>query len=476
MQVLRRVSIAALTCLVSSCVVGPIYQKPQPIVPSQFQAILPVPEPSDEVTTNLTNWWSQFDDPVVRELVDAAQVANPTIAQSLARIVQARANVRVSDSAVFPILSADVNMTRSSQSPSPPEPPIVSTFSFRNLDASWELDLFGASRKRTEAAQARLTARIADWQVTRVSLAAEVVTTLVDYRACEAATTMLMQDLKSREQTKQLTDLKVNAGFTAPADGALIDASVADARQRLFSQQAQCDLDVKALVSLTDIAEQSLRIKIVGNSSLPHPRGISVESVPAKVLMQRPDILSAERELAAASNEVNVAEADRYPHISILGSIGISDLRYEGITTNSSTWSFGPTFSLPLFDGGRRRAAVDAAQGRLEEARATYRLQVLNAVREIEGALVRLDSAARREVDAASAARDYARYFEVNYDKYKAGGGSLFELEEARRTMLNAQQALIGLQRDRIAAWIALYKALGGGWIQGNKGVFPQAT
>jgi outer membrane protein TolC len=117
-----------------------------------------------------------------------------------------------------------------------------------------------------------------------------------------------------------------------------------------------------------------------------------------------------------------------------------------------------------LFDAGRRKAEVDLAQARYDEAYAGYQLQVRTAAREIEEALVRLDAAARREDDAALAAREYENYFRANDDKFKAGSGSLFELEDARRTFLAAQQTQISVQREHVTAWIALYKALGGGW------------
>ncbi|MFC5476325.1 efflux transporter outer membrane subunit [Paraherbaspirillum soli] len=467
MRLLKIIGGLPLLSVIAGCVVGPAYQAPSPAASShavlpQFQTSLPKHSAPDDGTADLTRWWGQFDDPLVAELVDAAQTTSPTLAQALARIAQARANASSSRSALYPSLAANANSTRS-KSPSSGAS-VVSTSSSASLDASWEIDLFGGKRKSADAANARLSARSADWHGARVSLAAEVGTTLVNYRACIATAAMLAQDLQSREQTAQLTMLKIKAGFTAPADGALINASAADARQRLILQRADCDLDIKALVALTDIAEPDLRAKLAANDRIPQPRGIIVDAVPAQALTQRPDIAVAERELAAAGADINVAQANRYPRVSLLGSIGIAGLRFDGQNSHSNTWSFGPSISLPLFDAGRRKAEVDLAQARYDEAYAGYQLQVRSAVREIEEALVRLDAAARREDDAAAAARDYERYYRANDDKYKAGSGSLFELEDARRTSLAAQQTLISVQREHVAAWIALYKALGGGW------------
>lgn len=467
MRFLKILGSVPLLSVIAGCVVGPAYQEPSPAASSkavlpQFQASLPTQSAIDGGMTDLTRWWSQFDDPLMGELVTVAQTTNPTVAQALARIAQARAVAKSTGSARYPSLDANANSTRSKSLSS--NVSVVSTASNATFDAAWEIDLFGGKQKSADAANARLSARTADWHGARIALAAEVGNTLVNYRACIATAAMLAQDLTSREQTAQLTALKIKAGFTAPADGALINASTADARQKLIVQRADCDLDVKALVALTDIAEPDLRAKLAASTRLPQPSGIVVDAIPAQALLQRPDIAVAERELAAASADVNVAQADRYPRISLLGSIGVAGLRLDGQSVRSNTWSFGPSINLPVFDAGRRKAEVNLAQARYDEAYAGYQLRVRNAVRGIEEALVRLDAAARREADAASAARDYENYYRANDDKFKAGNGSLFELEDARRTFLAAQQTVIGVQREHVTAWIALYKALGGGW------------
>jgi NodT family efflux transporter outer membrane factor (OMF) lipoprotein len=474
MRLYKMLGSVPLLSVIAGCVVGPTYQVPSPATSSQavlpqFQASLPQPAAASPSSasgvTDLTRWWSQFDDPLVSELIATAQANNPSLAQALARIAQARATAVSSGSALYPSLAANASSIRSrALSGSSGDVALITTSNNASFDASWELDLFGGKRKAADAANARVFARNADWYGARVSLAAEVGSTLVNYRACVAITAMLEQDLKSREQTSQLTVLKVKAGFTAPADGALINGSTADARQKLIVQRADCDLDIKALVALTDIPEPALRTKLALNQRLPQPRDIVVESVPAQALSQRPDIAVAERELAAASAEINVAQANRYPNISLLGSIGVAGLRFNGQSAHTNTWSFGPSLNLPLFDAGRRKAEVDLAQARYDEAYAGYKLQVRTAAREIEEALVRLDAAARREDDAALAAREYENYFRANDDKFKAGSGSLFELEDARRTFLAAQQTQISVQREHVTAWIALYKALGGGW------------
>ena len=187
-------------------------------------------------------------------------------------------------------------------------------------------------------------------------------------------------------------------------------------------------------------------------------------SVPAQVLSQRPDLAAAEAELAAAAFDVGAADAERYPRLSLGGSIGITTFRAGGLSGDGPSWSFGPLFTLPLFDGGRRLAAVDAARARFDEARAGYEQRARLAVREVEEALVRLDAASRREADAVRAAQGFRDFFAAAQARWEIGTGSLIDQEDARRIALAAQAALVAVQRERVAAWVSLYRAIGGGW------------
>jgi outer membrane protein TolC len=190
----------------------------------------------------------------------------------------------------------------------------------------------------------------------------------------------------------------------------------------------------------------------------------SVRQVPAQILAQRPDIAAVERELAAASAEIGVAEAARYPSLSLLGSVGLQSLSSGGVTLDGSLWSFGPSLNLPIFNAGRLAANADAAQARYDEARASYSGRVRQAVREVEQALVRLNSASTREDTARRAAEGYHTVFLAAGQRLRVGSGSLLELEEARRIAVAARTSLLAVQRERVSAWISLYRAAGGGW------------
>jgi multidrug efflux system outer membrane protein len=270
----------------------------------------------------------------------------------------------------------------------------------------------------------------------------------------------------SRAETARLADLSAKAGFTAPASAALARASAAEGSARTTQQRAQCEVDLKVLVALTGLDEPSLRSKLAAAPTvIPQTAIHTVASVPAQALMQRPDLYQAGREVAAASAEVGSTRAQRLPRLTLSGSMAAGNVRSGGVSSDAQTWSIGPlALTLPLFDGGRRAANVDAAQARYTEAVALYQARARQAVREVEEALVLLDSSASRSDDARVAAEGYRASFTGTEARYKSGLGSLVELEDARRTALAAETALVGLQRERIAAWIALYRAAGGGW------------
>jgi len=433
---------------------------PAPAAPPAWVA--PAPAHGGSVS-QLSHWWSQFDDPLLAQLIEAAQRDHGDLAQAAARIDEARANARSAGSSAWPALGASASATRARSEV--PAPGALLTTTSAGLDMLWEIDLFGVTRNSAAAARARAESAIADWHDLRVSLAAETAQTYVNYRACEALVDVYVQDAASQKRTADLTLVKANAGLDAPANAALASASAADASNRLIGQRADCDVLVKSLVALTAVAESALRTQLAARrATLPQPAQFAVDAVPARTLMQRPDLLSLERAVLAASGEVGAAQADRYPRLSLAGTVTAVRVRGDGTSLSGSNWSVGPALSLPLFDAGRRAAAVDAAQARYAQARARYEQRARDAVREVEQALVRLDAANRREADALVAAQGFRRFFEAAQARYDVGAESLLDLESARRNALLAAAALVNVQRERVAAWVTLYRAVGGGW------------
>ena len=185
-------------------------------------------------------------------------------------------------------------------------------------------------------------------------------------------------------------------------------------------------------------------------------------AIPEQSLNRRPDIRAAERKVAAASADIGLAEADRYPRLSLNGSLGYSVEGSGSGALSFGSWSFGPSLSLPIFDGGRRKAAVDVAKARYDEALAEFKTEARNAIQEVEDALTRYAAAHERAENARISANQYLQFFKTVEVRYREGASNLLELEDARRSMLDAQQTLLGVMQERLQAWVALNRATGG--------------
>ena len=439
---------------------------PLPTTPPAAPAVENLPHHG--TLTDLSKWWEQQNDPLLVELIQSAQAVSPTVATAVSRIEQSRATSVSAGAALGPKLDLAASVQRNNTQPPLP----LGTTSQIALQPSWEIDVFGANRAISRAAQARLQGAQANWHDARVSVAAEVANRYYSLRTCSKLEIVTRADADSRAETARLSELSAKAGFQAPATAALARASAAEGNGRATQQSALCDLDVKALVYLTAMDEADLRRKMSA-SSPPSVAAtvLNIDSLPAQTLSQRPDVFIAEREVAAASAEVGSAQAQRYPRLSLSGSIGAGQFRSGGTTTDMQTWSVGPlSLSLPIFDGGTRAANVDAAKARYEEAVVAYRASVRQAVREVEEALVNLQSTASRSEDARVAVEGYRASFNGTQSLYQNGLASLIDLEDLRRTRLAAELNAASLERERMSAWIALYRAAGGGWVN------PQST
>jgi NodT family efflux transporter outer membrane factor (OMF) lipoprotein len=459
MKLLRLLAAAAGLLLLAACAVPRPPDSVAANAPAQWYAALP----HGGTLADLQQWWQQFNDPLLVDLIAAAQAASPNVATAGTRIAEARAARVTAQAGLLPTLDARASLSRGNAEQGVP---MLATVGQVGLQTAWEIDLFGGRRAQSDAARARLAGAEAGWHDARVAIAAETATTYVDLRTCERQLAVSRNDARSRAETARLTGLSAEAGFTAPAVAAQARASAAEGSALSTQQQARCELLVKALVGLTGLAEPALRQQLTARWV--EPAGfalLAMPAVPARLLAQRPDVYQAERAVEAASGDVGSARADRFPRLSLNGQINTGFIRAAGQSTDAQTWSIGPlAVTLPIFDAGRRAAAEDSAQARYEEAVLLYAARVRQAVREVEEALVNLESARLRSEDARIAVEGYRASLAATEARYRSGLGSLIELEDQRRVALAAETALVTLQRERLAAWIALYRALGGGW------------
>ncbi|CAN5722640.1 efflux transporter outer membrane subunit [soil metagenome] len=483
-EVSRLASLAAVIATLAGCAsIGPGAPPP---APAEVATIAPpqwfVPLPHDGRLVELSAWWAQFNDPLLVELIDSSQAVSPTIASAQSRIEQSRAARVAARAALLPTLSGFGAASRGNTTTGLPQ---AATTAQLGLQTAWEIDVFGANRQAANAAGIRLQSAQSGWHDARVSMAAETANSYIALRSCRQLLDVAVNDARSRSETARLTELTTRAGFSAPATAALSRASAAEGSSRVTQQRAACDIEVKTLVALTGMAEPVLQARLGSDAAIasttqpaapaaapasPYTTAAMsgmppIASLPATVLAQRPDVYQAELEVAAASYDAGAAYADRFPRLTLSGSVAAGAIRLGGENTRLDTWSIGPLqLTVPIFDGGRRAANVDAAQARYAEASALYAARVRQAVREVESALVDLNSARSRNEDARIAVEGYRASFNAIEARYKGGLGSLVELEDARRTALLSETNQVTLQREQISAWIALYRAAGGGW------------
>jgi len=433
--------------------------------PSSVTAAPPVawnaPLPHGGSLTDLREWWKAQNDPILVALIDDAQALSPSVAVALNRVQTARANEVTAQAALLPGVTAGLSSGRSVSLPATP----AATSTAVTLQTSWEIDVFGAARVARVAAAGQTLGGQAQWHDARVSVAAEVASTYYALAHCWKVHALAEQDLASRQRSRDISARSLQAGMLAPAAYAQVQAEVAQSQLRLIQQSSQCDLYTKALVALTG-EEEALVRSVMRALVLPDDlTGFSVTQIPAQALVQRPDVFAAEHDVALASAQIGRAKARRWPGLSLGGSIGALRYGTAGVDTDVTTWSFGPlALTLPVFDAGQRAALVDAATADYVAAVTTYRAKVRQAVREVEEALVVLDSTLQRETDTRAVHDARLQNLDAAQNRERTGLASTLEVEEARRAELAAQADVLALQLERKRAWVALYRAAGGGW------------
>lgn len=417
--------------------------------------------------TDLIHWWERFNDPVLTQLLSSAEQQSASLADARVRIEQARANLVGADAALLPNLDGSTAAKRSSASFG--GAPFDWTQYTVGLQSSWEIDLFGGLARQAQAANSQLEAKLAGWHDARVSVAAETANAYLAYRYCQSQVIIIQADSESRRDSARLVSIAGDNGLRAPGEVALAEASAADGNNTLLKQQAQCERSIKSLAAMTALDETGLRTLLNGVmdrvAQLPSPPEFRIDAIPARVLLQRPDIAAAERDMAEASANIGVQRAKQFPKLSLSGNITPTLQNINGAALMlAQTWAIGPTISLPLFDAGKRAADVSVAEVQYQAAESHFRDKVRTAVKEVEEALVRLDSAGQRLPQGQAAVAGYRGNFLSQQALYQNGLGNLLDVETARRNLLSAELALKELEQEHVGAWIALYRAVGGGW------------
>jgi NodT family efflux transporter outer membrane factor (OMF) lipoprotein len=460
----RGLPAAVVALLLAGCAMGPDPRPPSPEALGLPEAYAtPGPdggegEGGDDHVAELARWWHAFADPQLGSLVERAIAGNPDLDQAAARVERARALRRQSASALWPGLDGGLSAARSGRSDGP-----EANVYAEGIDARWSLDLFGAQRRSVQAADADLAAAGFDLAQVQVLLAAEVANTYIDLRTARRRLTAARAGLDVQQQNLDIARWRARAELVSRLDVEQARAQRAQTAAGLPPlEQAEANARYRLAVLLGE-APGALDAELVADAPLPPPPAAAAVGLPTVLLTRRPDLRASERALAAATARIGVAKAQRFPGLSLSGSLDSSASRFSAlgeVLTGNAVLSM----TRPIFDAGERRAAQRAQEAAAQAAFAAYRKAVLDALEDVDRALVARDVAQRRiealaeQREASSAAAALARL------NYREGLTDLRALLESERSLLAAEDTLASAEGDRLKSAVQLYLALGGGW------------
>lgn len=472
--------VSVCAALLSACAVGPDYKAPDDAMPSQWRSA------TDQVSSGSIDaeWWTRFSDPALDGLVSRALENNSDVRIAALRVAQSRAQRGAIAGSRWPVVNASAVYDRERQSENgvstrmidliaPPEQrdEIVSVLSEpfsvyqAGFDAAWELDLWGRVRRSVESADASLQASGEDLHDAQLSLIAEVVRTYMQLRGVQDQLRIANSDVALTADLVELTRYRVKGGMVDELDLTTQRARLADARATIpMLQQQQVEV-VSALGLLLNVEPGVLDAQLANSAVTPTVPATIAGGLPSEVARRRPDIRRAEAKLHATTAEIGVAVADLYPRITLTGDFVQQSLRASDLSEwGSRQWSIGPSISLPIFDGSRRRSVVEVRKLQQQEAAVNYQRTVLRAWHEIENALSAYGAQQRRNQELASALALSRDAYDIAHVRYQHGlVNYLIELD-AHRTLLQAERAYSESSTELRTQLVAIYKALGGGW------------
>jgi NodT family efflux transporter outer membrane factor (OMF) lipoprotein len=464
------VLITGFLVLLSGCSVGPEYSQPDIPEPNYSDTLGVDSQASGQgeiSADSLEQWWTRLDDPVLTDLIHKALANNKDIQKARAVVKQARAQLGIAESSLFFHLNSRGSYTRSQGS--------ENSFSTLGnspvdlyqlgLDAEWEIDIFGGNRKAVAAARADLMRWEENLRDVWVSLAAEVALNYLDLRTYQQRLRIARDNLEAQKETLELIKSRRKAGLSD-------ELALQQARYNLETtrstipvltdglEKTKSNLAVLTGRQATEINDSLDKVK-----PLPLPEIKTITGIPANSLRRRPDIRSAESRLAAQTARIGEAVSELYPKFNLTGSIGLESIKSSTLfMSESDTYSFGPSFSWPLFQAGAIRENIKAQTAIKEQYIAQYEKTVLEAVKEVKDALIAYAKQQQNYQSLADAVDAARSAVQISRDKYKNGLTDFNNVLDAQRSLFNLQDEL-ALSRGQVTGnLIRLYKALGGGW------------
>ena len=460
---LRRSMAVVLALSLSGCaIVSPMLKPEVPVAGTWNEAA-----PANAAAVSPT-WWESFGSAELQSLVAEALGGSPDLAIATERVRQAEAQVGVAGASLFPMLSAggDTSTRRTSGAGSA----VTSQATGLTLTASYELDLWGKNRAGVQSAKSSMAASQFDRDTARLTLTSGVATSYFDVLALRTRLSIARENLAIAERVFELVSARARNGAASALDVSRQEATVLSQRAALLPLEQLEHQTLAALAVLLGRPPEGFDVKaaVIADLSVPEID----PGLPAELLVRRPDLASAEAQLAASNADVAAARAALLPSIKLTGTAGLASGALLSLVSGGTTSAIGIAASLlqPIFDGGRLRGQKAIAESRERELVQTYRKAILSAFEDVEKALAgtsRLGEQEQLQDGVQTQARESLRLAEV---RYRAGADDLLTVLDAQRTLFSAQDQLAQARLSRLQAAVSLYKALGGGWSEPEAG------
>ena len=477
-------ALLVVASLLTGCAAGPDYVRPSPTMPEQYKGAAAVEQRQADTHADLATWWAGFADPQLSRYVQLALEQNLDLAQASARVLQAGAGLGAANAALLPTGNISGQAARAYQSVETPLGQVLNAKPGFNRDgnayeadlgASWELDLFGGLRREREAALAEYQAADAGAVATRLAIAAQTADIYISIRGLQTRLAIAHQQVEKQQTLLATTRLLYDKGLAAELQVDQAEGVLSQIQSSVPVLEHGLDAAMNALDVMLGSPPGTHRTELATAGAIPTAPHISASGSPADLLRRRPDLIVAERRLAASNARIGVAVAEYYPKLSLSGLMGSATAVSPGNLFTSGASQAAGVLGLRwrLFDFGRINAQIDQAKGQEAERLAAYRLAVLHATEDVENAFSAL---LKREEQSATLARgvdSLGRARSASFAAYQKGVVSLIEVLQADESLLSVSDAAVQAKTEAARAAVAAFKALGGGWQAPAAGVYP---
>lgn len=462
--------------LLAGCSVGPDYQRPDISASTAWQEGRQ--KGVDGQTAELAHWWQEFNDPLLNSLVERAVKSNLDLRIAEARIREARATLDVTTAGYWPSLNSSGSYTRNRASENavgaPGQGAVVAPTGARQpaqdffktgFDSVWEIDVFGGTRRRVEAAQASVEASVEDRRDVLVTLLGDVAKNYIDLRGFQRRLDVARANLKAQQESLDLTRVRFDAGLASDLEVAQSEGQVNGTAAQIPTLQSGLKQAAYRLDVLLGAQPGTLASELAKELPVPALPPQAHVGLPVDLLRRRPDIRRAERQLAAATAQIGAATADLYPKFSLAGAFGLQSVSAsDWFSAPSRFWSIGPTITWPVFDAGKIRANIEIRNAQQEQALRLYEKSVLSAFEDVENALVNYGNEQTRYRSLLDAVAANRRALQMADELYRQGLVAFLNVLDAQRTLYLSESDLAQSEAVMASNLVALYKALGGGW------------